>query len=337
MSRILIFEFVCGGGCYAFPAFGSPAGPLFDEGRQMLQALLDEFKEFAELAERAELTDRSDWEAIVPLDSRVSVPALHCGHAQSRIITHADDLTKLIHQSWNSSDRMLFVAPEIEDSLHHFVDSFTGHSNLLISPNRQVVELCSDKWTTFQWLRTNQIPTPETFICDSITTAEEVKCFRNRPVVIKPRLGAGSLDVTQQESAASAVAQWQLEPPAIEPNNYLIQQFAPGISASIAMVRSDQGDHFYPAMRHQLEPGTFQIKSFERLADDDFHDRATRLVELVAKSLPPFRGYLGVDLVLGPATDGTEDFVIEVNPRLTTSFCTARRLTDFNLFQILLG
>ena len=39
---------------------------------------------------------------------------------------------------------------------------------------------------------------------------------------------------------------------------------------------------------------------------------------------PAAVGYVGVDLVLGRAPDGSEDAVIEINPRLTTSYIGLR-------------
>jgi predicted ATP-grasp superfamily ATP-dependent carboligase len=43
-----------------------------------------------------------------------------------------------------------------------------------------------------------------------------------------------------------------------------------------------------------------------------------------------------VDLVLGEAADGSQDQVIEMNPRLTTSYVGLRHLTATNLAEALL-
>ena len=47
-------------------------------------------------------------------------------------------------------------------------------------------------------------------------------------------------------------------------------------------------------------------------------------------------GYLGVDLVLGEAADGSDDVVIEINPRLTTSYVGLRALARENLAAAML-
>ena len=48
-------------------------------------------------------------------------------------------------------------------------------------------------------------------------------------------------------------------------------------------------------------------------------------------ALPPATGYVGVDLVLGRDPNGSEDYVIEVNPRLTTSYVGLRAAAKSNL------
>ncbi len=66
---------------------------------------------------------------------------------------------------------------------------------------------------------------------------------------------------------------------------------------------------------------------------------AVRSVEIAARavaSLPRPLGYLGVDLVLGSDPRGAEDTVIEINPRLTTSYVGLRALCQANLAQAMI-
>ncbi len=60
-------------------------------------------------------------------------------------------------------------------------------------------------------------------------------------------------------------------------------------------------------------------------------ERATELAMRAISALPPLTGYAGVDLVLGDDPDGTADVVIEVNPRLTTSYVGLRRAVQGGL------
>jgi predicted ATP-grasp superfamily ATP-dependent carboligase len=65
-------------------------------------------------------------------------------------------------------------------------------------------------------------------------------------------------------------------------------------------------------------------------------ERATRLARQALAALPPAHGYVGVDLVLGAASDGAGDAVIEVNPRLTTSYVGLRAAVRQNLARAML-
>lgn len=64
-------------------------------------------------------------------------------------------------------------------------------------------------------------------------------------------------------------------------------------------------------------------------------DRATDLAEQCLAALPPARGYVGIDVIVGREADGSEDVVIEVNPRLTTSYVGLRAMTQDNLAKTL--
>jgi predicted ATP-grasp superfamily ATP-dependent carboligase len=59
--------------------------------------------------------------------------------------------------------------------------------------------------------------------------------------------------------------------------------------------------------------------------------RAMRLATDAVRTLDAPLGYLGVDLVLGDDSTGAGDVVIEINPRLTTSYVGLRALAKTNL------
>ena len=53
-------------------------------------------------------------------------------------------------------------------------------------------------------------------------------------------------------------------------------------------------------------------------------ERASQLAAQAVATLPDPFGYIGVDLVLGHDPEGRDDVVIEINPRLTTSYVGLR-------------
>jgi predicted ATP-grasp superfamily ATP-dependent carboligase len=65
----------------------------------------------------------------------------------------------------------------------------------------------------------------------------------------------------------------------------------------------------------------------------DTGGRFAALAEQVAQAVPGLWGYVGVDLVLTP--DGP--VLLEINPRLTTSYCGLRLALGFNTAALVLS
>jgi predicted ATP-grasp superfamily ATP-dependent carboligase len=63
--------------------------------------------------------------------------------------------------------------------------------------------------------------------------------------------------------------------------------------------------------------------------------RAITLAQSAVDAVGRPRGYVGVDVVLADRMD--RDVVIEINPRLTTSYLGLRQLARTNLMAVLLG
>jgi predicted ATP-grasp superfamily ATP-dependent carboligase len=64
--------------------------------------------------------------------------------------------------------------------------------------------------------------------------------------------------------------------------------------------------------------------------------RARQLALAAVEAMPPTIGYVGIDLVLGADADGSQDYILEVNPRLTTSYVGLRVACRQNLAAAML-
>jgi predicted ATP-grasp superfamily ATP-dependent carboligase len=118
---------------------------------------------------------------------------------------------------------------------------------------------------------------------------------------------------------------------------YRVEQFCPGEPVSVALLRGPAGQSALPPCRQRLsDDGRFQYLGGSLPLPPPLAYRATRLAERAVAALPNTLGYVGVDLVLGAETDGAGDFVIEVNPRLTTSYIGLRAASRENLAAALL-
>jgi predicted ATP-grasp superfamily ATP-dependent carboligase len=219
-----------------------------------------------------------------------------------------------------SCDLTLLVAPECDGILRQRCLWVEDAGGRLLGPSSSAVGLTGDKLVLAHHLRDRGVPTPP--------------CFRSPgeasyPAVCKPRDGAGSQAtflVRSPEEAAARMTEW--------PGEMLLQPFVPGLAASVAFLIGPRDPiPLLPAAQHLSDDGHFRYLGGCLPLPDGLATRAAELGRRAVESVPGLRGYVGVDLVLGE--DG--DAVIEINPRLTTSYVGLRALAETNLAAAMLG
>ena len=108
----------------------------------------------------------------------------------------------------------------------------------------------------------------------------------------------------------------------------------PGLPASVAMLCGPAGRiGLAPCKQRISDDGRLRYLGGELPLAAGLAERAKSLAEQALAALPATVGYVGVDLVLGREPDGSEDAVIEVNPRLTTSYVGLRAAARTNLAE----
>jgi hypothetical protein len=162
------------------------------------------------------------------------------------------------------------------------------------------------------------------------------------PAVIKPRLGAGSQGVRLVRGPRDYIVHQSKALEWSESNNarrgeYRLERYCPGTPASVAILCGPREYVALPACRQLLsDDGLFRYLGGGLPLHEAWNKRASDLAVSAVRALPPAIGYVGVDLVLGARDDGRDDVVIEVNPRLTTSYVGLRASCRGNLAQAML-
>jgi predicted ATP-grasp superfamily ATP-dependent carboligase len=82
--------------------------------------------------------------------------------------------------------------------------------------------------------------------------------------------------------------------------------------------------------------GDTPLRSIHYLGSDlieevELEHRARSLVERAVQALPPARGYFGVDILLADDASGASDRIVEINPRLTSSYAVVRKVCSSSL------
>jgi predicted ATP-grasp superfamily ATP-dependent carboligase len=116
------------------------------------------------------------------------------------------------------------------------------------------------------------------------------------------------------------------------PNGWIVQPFVAGRALSMAaIVRGPEDFDLLPAGEQHLSPdgrltyqgGTIPVRDCSAAALES-------LVAEVIRKMPGLQGWIGFDLLV-PGNPKTPPLMIEINPRLTTSYIGYRALTEENL------
>jgi len=235
-----------------------------------------------------------------------------------------------VEQKWveevaRFSDWTLVIAPEFGGTLFNLAHSVQSVNGQLLGPSLDAIQLTSNKLALAEHWRTHSIRTPATTDCEP-TPCELF------PVVWKPRDGAGSTNTFLIRDAfelAQAIAGDPRQP-------MILQEFVPGRAASVAFLCGPRTQLPLLPTFQLLSDGQFQYRGGELPIPSELAARAVELASRAVKCVSGLLGYVGVDLVLGDAKDGSRDYAIEINPRLTTSYIGLRTLAACNLAEVML-
>jgi predicted ATP-grasp superfamily ATP-dependent carboligase len=92
---------------------------------------------------------------------------------------------------------------------------------------------------------------------------------------------------------------------------------------------------FPPADQLLSDDGRFAYRGGRIPAANTNHAALQETARRACLAVPGLRGYVGVDLIV-PAKESAPVIVVEINPRLTTSYLGYRALTQGNLAEWLL-
>lgn len=307
--RILVFESITGGGLFSEPGPPLLQSPFLNEGRAMVQAIT------------ADLLALPEVEVLTTRDARLG--PIHPPGCQVTLVGSALDERDTMTTLAGHADWVLLIAPESDGALLRRTQLVEAAGRRLLLPGSAVVELAADKQATAELLQSQNVPAPTGWI----VKAGETPLIDFVPAVVKPIDGCGSHEVRLYQSRRelqAAIA--ELHRP------MRLERFVPGLAASVAVLCGPAGHVALPACQQRLsDDGRFTYLGGRTPLPQDLDRRARNLALAAIATLPNPIGYIGVDLVLGDAPDGSGDCVIEINPRLTTSYVGLRAACRDNL------
>ncbi|HEY1858876.1 MAG TPA: ATP-grasp domain-containing protein [Gemmataceae bacterium] len=227
------------------------------------------------------------------------------------------------------ADATLVIAPEFDALLFDRCRAVEESGGRLLGSSSEAVRATADKRALARHWIARGVPTPATWPVGSESASY--------PAVLKPRFGAGSLatfQVAHADEIATCLMRGEQEGWREE---MILQSYVRGQACSVAFLVGPAGCVALPPCRQHLsDDRRFRYFGGSLPLPSPLAERAVLLGRRALEHITGLRGYVGVDLVLGEALDGSDDVVIEINPRLTTSYVGLRALAESNLAEAML-
>ena len=237
-------------------------------------------------------------------------------------------------------DATLLIAPEFDGILLDRCRIVENSGGSLLGPGSRAVALCADKLRLAKHLREAGVDTiPAEFVnWECGLPGPDDGSTVPFPIVIKPRDGAGSQDVHRLNNPEEFECLRRALASAAAAEKFIWQPYFSGIAVSVALFFSPsrrEVEVLLPAAQRLSRDGRFRyLGGRVPLVESDC--TALQSVALTAcRSVPGMRGYVGVDLVV-PDEAPHRPVVVEINPRLTTSYLGYRALAENNLAEWML-
>jgi hypothetical protein len=320
--RLLVYEHVSGGGFV-----GEGLSPdILSEGYGMLRSLVSDLK-------------TAGHETTVLLDSRLSMlnPPLEADKTIS--ISSLTGLDKTLRNLVGTVDAAYTIAPEFNQTLRRLVELVETYGGTSLNAQINAIRKASNKMSTYEALRRKKLRIPETTTASLKENLENIVRQARKlrfPLVFKPLDGVGCCGlsvVTAERHVAAAVKKIREE--SIN-ELFIMQKLIEGVDVSVSLIST--GERALPitlnkqlvtlASPYEQSGYTGGLVPFSHKLEK----KALETARIAVESIKGLKGYVGVDMTL---TD-KEPFIMEINPRLTTSYLGLRKVINFNPAQAII-
>ena len=255
------------------------------------------------------------YQIMTMVDARLAAPILVPG---AIVVKKNDDVWQVLEQIMSVTDAVWLIAPETDNLLQKLTELVVKQQKLIIGCGLKSIEIASSKLTTYQVLQQTGIATIPTFTPGNWPKGEGAW-------LAKPDDGAGC-DETFYFKNTDNLTGWL--DARNKPCSHVVQPFQPGVSASISCVMQRGKAHVLSCNTQLIEIKNNQLK-FNGIIVNGMREHWAQfeiVANKIAQALPDLAGYVGVDVIMC----GEKVIVVEINPRLTTSYCALAEATDAN-------
>jgi len=319
--RIFIYEHITGGGL----AGKAIESSLLPEGFAMLNAIVEDFREIGQ-------------EVVITLDSNLSMMQDYLNAHKIIKISGEEEMEEKFEATMANSDAVLFIAPESDSISYELARKVEKAGRLLLGPSSEAIKIAGNKIETHKKALEAHVLIPSGI---RIAFSEEIEkidkiCEQiGYPVIFKPIDGVGGSGICIIANNQDIEAGMLTVQKYTRLDSFQAQKFINGLDVSVSAIVS--GQNVYPislnAQLVKIGPpnGKSEYRGGYLPIGHRLKEEAFENTKKVLQHIGGFQGYTGLDFVFAYAP-----FLIEINPRITTSYLGLREVLSPNPAQLIL-
>ena len=303
MIKILIYEYVTGGGLINEDL----SSTLLNEAKLITSNLYSDMRASDGVSFNFFLDER--------LNNLVTSESILINRKNIKKIYDKDFLKKF--------DYILPILPETNLDLYKYVKFLEENKINKIISDKKIISLLSNKLSFYNFFISHNINTIPTYAINDI---RKIKKLKN--LIVKDKYGAGCSFVKIFKGPSDKGFSGYN-------NNYIVQPYIHGQSYSISAFFSRDDIYLLSINKQDIKIKQGFIK-LNKIIVNDKTVGCTKiyvLLERIKYMLPKLYGYIGIDIIINDK--GLH--LVEINPRLTTSYIGLRETLGINLVNLMIG
>ncbi|HSV49855.1 MAG TPA: ATP-grasp domain-containing protein, partial [Candidatus Acidoferrales bacterium] len=318
--KITVYEYVSGGGFAGQPI---PPGVLA-EGYAMLRGIVADFK-------------AEGHEVVVLLDQRIAKFKLPLAADKIIKISDSNQPEQILTDNATTNEAVYIIAPETDQTLKKLVKAIEATGKICLNCTSSSIAAVSNKARLYEFMQNNDYTTPKTLTLNTEQSEKNINTQITEnltfPIILKPIDGTSGNAIskvknpTEIEAAIKKIKKYSKTP------QFITQEYITGLSASVSVISNGQKAIAISLNKQQITLASPEAESsyiggcvpLEHLQKQKAFALAERLVE----AFSGLQGYVGVDVILGE----DKPYIVDVNPRLTTSYVGLHAVSDFNVAE----
>ena len=297
MKNILIYEYITGGGIINEDL----THDLLYEAKLILESLINDFSKLKTINFKYLLDYR-----------------LKDKYGSSNSIIVKDSGYNFLSDIYKNFNYVLPILPESHNILYHYSRFLEKNKIKKILSSSETIKVMSDKKLFSNFCKKSEIKHP-------LLISDISKIKKNKLYVIKDRFGAGC-------SYIQIISGKDIE--RFDSKKYIIQEYIKGQSFSASIFCSKGNFTILSLNEHQVKKKRNNyIKINEIIVNKNISDnpKIYGLINKLKKSISTLSGYIGIDFIM----TNDDIYIIELNPRITTSFTKLNSTLGINLAELI--